>query len=101
MEQRTLKVDLDGFAHESVFRGEFTPGENELYQELQLAGGTLQADALLACLRQSLAGPVAIPAGTVVDVLAKAGAAGGDIVLVVRSDAGVYAWVLDSLTDPA
>jgi hypothetical protein len=101
MEKRSLKADLAGFAHSDVFRSEFTPWENELYQELRLAGGSTRADALMACLRRELVGELVIPAGSAVDVLAKAGAEEGDILLIVLSEAGVYAQVFDSETDPA
>jgi hypothetical protein len=101
MEKRTLKSDLAGFANPDVFRSDFAPWEKDLYQELRLTGGTTQADALLACLRRERAGELVIPAGAVVDVLAKAGAAEGDILLIVLSEAGIYAQVLDSNTDSA
>lgn len=101
MEHRTLKTDVTGFAHNDVFCDELSPREAELFHELSLAGDQVQATALLACLRHSLAGPQVIPMGAVVDVLAKAGADAGDIFLIVRSAAGVYAQVLDSQTEPS
>src|SRR5262245_45822287 len=101
MEQRRLTRDLNGFAHADVFIGDLTPRETELYRELQLTGGSIQADALLACLGHALAGPPVFLAGAVVEVLAKATADEGDIFLIVRRTDGVFAHVLDSQTEAA
>ncbi len=99
MEQRRLKSKAVGFAHAEVFCEDLTSTEAELFQELSESAGTNQAIALLACLRREAAGPLTIPAESVVDVLAKASADEGDIIVIVRSDKNVYARVLDSLTE--
>lgn len=100
LELRKLTEDLTGFAHQDMLHTEKNPREEELYQELKLTAGENNADFLLACLRRDLAGSLVIPAGSKVYVLAKATADDGDIFLIVRSAAGIYAHVLDSLTEP-
>jgi hypothetical protein len=99
-EQRTLKADLSGFAQADDNRYVLDELEKELgAQLLQTIADVRQVDYLLVQLRRSLSGPLRIRAGEVVDVLAKASAAEGDIVLIVCSASGVFAHVLDSQTE--